>query len=111
VVGAVLAAASLVVEAGEAHRGQAPPTGPAKPRSRTCLYVYFGCVRPLLENWATTRDHLREVTIADVTAALSPLCGWQRRNAIAALHSLFRFAKKRGLIFANPTTRLRTEDI
>ncbi|MEW2258163.1 hypothetical protein [Streptomyces sp. NPDC047869] len=48
----------------------------AKPRSRTCLYVYFGCVRPLLENWATTR-----------------------------------FAKKRGLIFANPTTRLRAEDI
>lgn len=83
----------------------------AKPRSRTCLYVYFGCVRPLLENWATTRDHLREITAADVTAALSPLHGWQRRNAIAALRSLFRFAKKRGLIFANPTTRLRTEDI
>ncbi|MFF8192747.1 hypothetical protein ACF05L_18200 [Streptomyces bobili] len=83
----------------------------AKPRSRTCLYVYFGCVRPLLENWATTRDHLREVTVADVTAALSPLRGWQRRNAIAALRSLFRFAKKRGLIFANPTTRLKAEDI
>jgi hypothetical protein len=83
----------------------------AKPRSRTCLYVYFGCVRPLLENWATTRGHLREITVADVTAALSSLRGWQRRNAIAALRSLFRFAKKRGLIFANPTTRLKTEDI
>jgi integrase len=71
----------------------------------------LGCVRPLLENWAATRGHLREITVADVTAALSPLRGWQRRNAIAALRSLFRFAKKRGLIFANPTTRLRAEDI
>ncbi|NGO08303.1 integrase [Streptomyces sp. HC44] len=83
----------------------------AKPRSRTCLYVYFGCVRPLLENWAATRGHLREITVTDVTAVLSPLRGWQRRNAIAALRSLFRFAKKRGLIFANPTTRLKAEDI
>jgi integrase len=83
----------------------------AKPRSRTCLYVCFGCVRPLLENWATTRGHLREITVADVTTALSPLHGWQRRNAIAAVRSLFRFAKKRGLIFANPTIRLKAEDI
>ncbi|MFB6962517.1 hypothetical protein ACFCYB_37470 [Streptomyces sp. NPDC056309] len=82
-----------------------------KPPSHTCLYVYFGCVRPLLENWAATRGRLREITVADVTAALSPLRGWQRRNAIAALRSLFRFAKKRGLIFANPTTRLKAEDI
>ncbi|MET7690517.1 hypothetical protein ABZT06_21485 [Streptomyces sp. NPDC005483] len=83
----------------------------AKPRSRTCLYVYFGCVRPLLENWATTRGHLREITVADVTTGLSPLRGWQRRNAIAARRSLFRLAKKRGLIFANPTVRLKAEDI
>ncbi|MFI1338585.1 hypothetical protein ACH4U7_52855 [Streptomyces sp. NPDC020845] len=83
----------------------------AKPRSHACVYVYFGGVHPLLENWATTRGHLREITVTDVTAALSPLRGWQRRNAIAALRSLFRFAKKRGLIFANPTTRLRMEDI
>ncbi|WP_327248912.1 hypothetical protein [Streptomyces sp. NBC_01320] len=83
----------------------------AKPRSHTCLYVHFGCVRPLLENWAATRGHLREITATDVTVALSPLRGWQRRNTIAALRSLFRFAKKRGLIFANPTVRLKSEDI
>ncbi|MFE5097286.1 hypothetical protein ACFRCI_45140 [Streptomyces sp. NPDC056638] len=52
----------------------------AKPRSHTCLYVYFGCIRPLLENWVTTRGHLREITVADVTAALSPLRGWQQRK-------------------------------
>jgi integrase len=83
----------------------------ARPRSHTCLYVYFGCVRPLLETWATSRGHLREVTVTDVKAAVAPLRGWQRRNAIAALRSLFRFAKKRGLIFANPTTRLKAEDV
>ncbi|MFJ8782383.1 hypothetical protein [Streptomyces sp. NPDC102476] len=42
----------------------------AKPRPHTCVYVYFGGVRPLLENWETTRGHLREVTVTDVTAAL-----------------------------------------
>ncbi|MGI5380579.1 hypothetical protein ACQEV2_41500 [Streptomyces sp. CA-251387] len=83
----------------------------ARPRSHTCLYVYFGRVRPLLENWAATRGHLREITVADVTTALAPLRGWQRRNAISGLRSLFRFAKKRGLIFANPTTRLKAEEI
>ncbi|MEU6541253.1 hypothetical protein [Streptomyces sp. NPDC047000] len=77
----------------------------ARPRSHTCLYVCFGCVRPLLENLATPRGHLREITVADVTAALSPLHGWQRRSAIAALRSLSRFAKKRGLILTNPTAR------
>src|SRR5699024_4813353 len=51
--------------------------------------------------------HLREITIADVTATLEPLRGHQRRSAIVALRSLFRFATKRGLIFPNPTARLQ----
>src|SRR6185369_3058756 len=50
--------------------------------------------------------HLREVTAADVKAALDPLRGEQCSNAIVALRSLFQFTKKRGLIFADPTTRL-----
>jgi len=47
----------------------------------------------------------------DVTDVLDPLRGWHRRTAIATLRSLFRFAKKRGLAFANPTTRLRAENV
>jgi hypothetical protein len=82
-----------------------------RPRSATCLYVYFGAVQPHLESWATTRHHLRQITPADIQAALDPLRRWQRRNAVAALRSLFRFAKKRGLIFANPTTRLKAPNI
>jgi integrase len=47
---------------------------------------------------------------ADVRAALDPLRGHQLRTAIAALRSLFRFAKKRGLVFTAPATRLKTSD-
>ncbi len=80
-------------------------------RSHTSLYVYYGALRPLLQSWATTRSRLREITTADVTAALEPMRGWPRRTTIAALRSLFRFAKKQRMIFTNPTTRLKAEDI
>ncbi|WP_194908967.1 hypothetical protein [Catenulispora rubra] len=36
---------------------------------------------------------------------------WRRRTATAALRSLFFFAKKNKLIFANPTTRLKAEPV
>lgn len=78
----------------------------ARPRSHASIYVYFGGVRPHLEHWAATRSHLREITAADVKAALDPLRGERRSNAAVALRSLFRFAKKRGLTFADPTARL-----
>jgi integrase len=80
-------------------------------RSRSSLYVYYGAIRPLLLDWAASHDHLREITSADVTASLEPLRGWPRRTTIAALRSLFRFAKKRRLIFTNPTARLNVEEI
>ncbi|MFE9328707.1 integrase [Nocardia sp. NPDC052278] len=76
-------------------------------RSTATLYVYLGCVRSFLQQWATRYDHLR-VTRTDITAALKPLTGSQRFNATNALRSLFRFAKKRGLIFSSPTTGLKT---
>ena len=82
-----------------------------RPRSQPTLYRYFGAVRPFIERWSAEHDHIREITTADVTAALGPLRGWPRRTAIAALRSLFRFAKRRGLVFTNPTTRLKAEDI
>ncbi|MEU6584369.1 integrase [Nocardia sp. NPDC046763] len=82
----------------------------AQARSPGSLYVYFSCARPFLEQWAIRHDHLREVTRSDITAALEPLRGSQRSNAIKALRSLFRFANKRGLVFANPTTGLKVRD-
>jgi hypothetical protein len=82
----------------------------ARLRSHASIYVYFGTVRPFIERWSADRGHLREVTAGDVKAVLEPLRGHQLRNATAALRSLFRFARKHGLVFANPTTRLKTSD-
>jgi hypothetical protein len=82
----------------------------ARPRSHGSIYVYFSAVQPLIQHWPADHGHLREVTRADVQAALDALQGHQLRTAIAALRSLFRFAKKRGLIFTNPATGLKPGD-
>jgi len=83
----------------------------ARPRAPASIYVYFGSVRPLLHTWARTRGHLREITAADITTALDTLRGWPRRNALAALRSLFRFACKRRLVFTDPTTRITLSSV
>jgi site-specific recombinase XerD len=82
-----------------------------RPRSHSTIYVFFGAVRPFLEGWSAHRGHLREITAGDVDAVLDPLRGWPRRTAITALRSLFRYAKKRGLVFTNPTTHLKADDV
>ncbi|WP_405148903.1 hypothetical protein OG589_12725 [Sphaerisporangium sp. NBC_01403] len=79
----------------------------ARPRSASSIYVYFGCIRPFLDDWAASYDHLREVTRSDISAALGPLSGSRRATATSAVRSLFGFAKKHGLIFFNPTTGLK----
>jgi hypothetical protein len=78
----------------------------ARPRSHTTLRVYFGILRPFIEHWAATRGHLREITASDIDTVLEPLRGHRRYNTITALRSLFRFAKRRGLTFADPTRHL-----
>ena len=82
-----------------------------RPRSHSTIYVFFGAVRPFIQGWSATRGHLREITAGDIDAVLDPLRGWPRRTAITALRSLFRYAKKRGLVFSNPTTRLKADDV
>src|SRR2546429_932470 len=78
-----------------------------RPRSHATVHFHFGRVRPFMECWAATRGHLREITSSDVDAVLEPLRGHRRYNAITALRSLFRFARRRGLTFADPTRHLR----
>lgn len=77
-----------------------------RPRAVSSIYVYLGSVRPFIHQWAATRHHLREVTLADVTGSLDQLRGHRRRNALTALKCLFKFAKRRGLVFADPVRRL-----
>jgi integrase len=78
----------------------------AKPRSRSTIYVYFGRVRPHLLAWSATRSHLREVTESDVSDVLNAQSGHERAGTFTALRSLFQFAKRHRLIFADPTRRL-----
>lgn len=75
------------------------------------LYAYLSSIRALLTHWATQYGHLREVINSDIYAALDLLRGYPRNNAIEALRSLFGFAKKRVLIFTNPTIGLRARQI
>jgi integrase len=81
-----------------------------RPRSRASIYVYFTAVQPFIGRWAANRSHLREVTADDIRTVLDPLRGHQLRTATVAVRSLFRFAKKRGLVFANPAARLKAAD-
>jgi integrase len=78
----------------------------ARPRSQSTLYAYFGRVRPHLVAWSATRDQLREITDDDVCAVLDRLSGHRRAGTFTALRSLFRFAKRRRLLFVDPTRRL-----
>jgi hypothetical protein len=78
----------------------------ARPRSTSTIYVYFGRARPHLLAWSATRGQLREVTEDDVRAVLDQLSGHRLAGTFVALQSLFRFAKRRRLIFADPTRRL-----
>ena len=79
----------------------------AKPRSSATIYVYCTTVEPLISRWSADRGHIREVTADDIRAGLDKLRGHQLNTAISAVRSLFRFAKKHGLIFANPAQRLK----
>ncbi|MEV0489962.1 hypothetical protein [Streptomyces atratus] len=52
-------------------------------------------------------DHLREVTRDDVLTYIKTLHGHQRHDQLFALRSLFSWAKRNGLIFRNPTSRIK----
>lgn len=79
----------------------------SRPRSATTIYVYFTAIQPLIGRWSADRGHLREVTAEDIRGGLDKLRGHQLHTTISAVRSLFRFARKRGLIFANPARRLK----
>jgi hypothetical protein len=81
----------------------------SRPRSATTIYVYFTAIQPLIGRWSAGRGHLREVTAEDIRGGLDKLRGHQLHTTISAVRSLFRFARKRGLIFANPAQRLKAD--
>jgi hypothetical protein len=78
-----------------------------RPRSPGTARAYLRAARPALLAWSARYDHLREVTCDDVLPCLAGLYAHERRLTVSALRSLFTWAKKTGVIFRNPATRIR----
>jgi len=79
----------------------------SKARHPDTAMAHMNNVRPMLLDWSTRYDHLREVTQDDVLTILEHLHGTHRSNALVSLRSLFAFCKKNGMIFRNPTRGLK----
>lgn len=77
------------------------------PRKEGTVWLSLNHVRPALLEWSSRYDHLREVTRDDVLIHIKTLHGHQRRDQLVALRSLFTGAKRQGLIFRNPTSRIK----
>jgi hypothetical protein len=82
--------------------------GPRRPpRTPATAMAYLNAARPALLAWSETYHHLREITRDDVVAYLDTLRGESRCAAFVALRSLCSWAKREGVIFRNPTNRIR----
>ncbi|MFF3247694.1 hypothetical protein ACFYWY_29110 [Streptomyces sp. NPDC002870] len=51
----------------------------SEPRSRHTTWAYLGEIQPVLLEWSSRYDHLREVTREDIIAARDAVTGKQRR--------------------------------
>ncbi|WP_428962211.1 site-specific integrase [Micromonospora fluostatini] len=78
----------------------------SRPRTYSTVRAYTAAAIDAAATWPQ-RDHLREVTRADVTTHLATLHGRRRETATTALRALFRWAKTHKLVFRNPTHGLR----
>ena len=76
-----------------------------KPRADETIRAQLAFALPVLRSWAATRDSLREITRADVLAAL-PSSGQPRATTVQGLRSIFRILRSRKLVFTNPTFRI-----
>lgn len=77
------------------------------PRREGTVWLSLNRVRPALLEWSNRYDHLREVARDDVLTHVKTLHGRQRHDQLVALRSLFTWAKRNGLIFRNPTSRIK----
>jgi hypothetical protein len=69
----------------------------SEPRSRHTAWAYLDEIQPVLLEWSTRYDHLREVTREDIITARDAVAGKQRESRNVALRSLriFRVATDR----------------
>jgi integrase len=80
----------------------------SQPRNINTVRHYVRAAHPVLVEWSTRYDHLREVTTGDIGAVADTLRGHLRRRTLGALRSLTRHCKKNGTIFADPAARIRS---
>jgi len=86
------------------HGSTTPPR--SAPRQPVTIRTRCYWALPTIRDWADSGvTSLREITRADVLAALAPT-GNERATTAIALRSIFRTLKGRKLIFVNPATRL-----
>ena len=76
-----------------------------RPRPGAATSYLYGAL-PALAEWSRRHDHLREVTRGEVVAHADALFGRQRQVVVVALRSLFAWAKRECVVFANPATRI-----
>ncbi|NYI86688.1 hypothetical protein HNR02_000011 [Amycolatopsis endophytica] len=95
------------------RRVQLMHTGGPRTRARNhrTLRGYIDLLRPVLLAWSEHHDHLREITRNEVVAAIAPSHGIRRQITLVALRSLFSWAKRQGVVFANPTNRIRVGQV
>lgn len=77
------------------------------PRDDKTTYIQLRAALPAIRAWGISHQSLREITRADIYAAL-PASGGPRTLMIQGLRSIFRVLKGRQIVFDNPTARMRT---
>lgn len=80
-------------------------------RSPETTWSYLNQILWLLQAWSQRFDHLREITRQEILDATDPLHGSNRHITICVLRSLFRYCKKSGTIFRDPTVRIRPTQV
>jgi len=82
-------------------RGEGRRPHPA--RSFETIRKYLGYAYPVLAQWGSEHDSLREVTPQHIEAAMSGLTGHSANDRLTALRSIFRALKQERLIFRDPS--------
>lgn len=78
-----------------------------RPHDPNTVWAYLNEIRPILLDWSTHHDHLREVTREDILTSTHSLHGSKRHHTLSVLRSLFRHCKKTATIFGDPAARIR----
>ena len=81
--------------------------GPRSAAHQVTAHKHLYSAHPALIEWSGRHTHLREVTRGDVLAHADMLVGNERKRTMVALRSLFAWAKKNGVVFADPTRHIR----